>query len=130
MSAPTFGLQAPSSCTDAQPGYTCTTSAVVTNYYSPAICGANCHVEYCFAVITHPPNCATWSDNLPDPLTFDGAVNGTVHVYSQYREVVNGVIEAPSQSGMASIILIDTQPDVTVNSRSALSAVRASFSPS
>lgn len=33
---PTFGLQAPSSCTGADPGYTCTGTAQVISYVTPA----------------------------------------------------------------------------------------------
>jgi hypothetical protein len=84
--APTFGLQAPSSCTGAQPGYTCTGSAQITSY-SPTTCGEGCHVEYCFSrtVSGTYAVCNEWYESVPASISLGSSLDdGTYTIYSEY----------------------------------------------
>jgi hypothetical protein len=118
-SAPTFGLEAPSSsCTGAQPGYTCTGSAQVTDY-SPTYCGIDCHYEFCFSKTETDgyADCAHWFEGVPATISLGNNLsNGLITILSEYRKVVGTTIGLPSQYGTASITLIETAPDVSVNS--------------
>jgi len=117
--APTFGLQAPTSCTGALAGYTCTGSAQVTSY-NPTYCGTDCHYEYCFSKTLSGTYavCSTWHESLPASISLGtGLADGsTITIYSEYRFVEGETISVASQYGTASITLIDSVPAVAVNS--------------
>ena len=116
--APTFGLQAPTSCTGTDPGYTCTSSAQIINYSPTSCLGGDCHLEFCFSktLSGSEVECNQWYENVPASISLGaGLSDGTVTIYSEYRTLVGGTLSLPSNYGTASIILINTAPDVNVN---------------
>jgi len=96
QSAPSFSLAAPSSCVNAQSGYTCKRVVNIVNWTAnpdTSDCGQlECHLEYCFGqhlnTSGYITNC-NWTNRFPATYGLPTS-DGYYTVYGEYRVIAGG----------------------------------------